>query len=133
MYFSKLGAVGVNYARLWLTDSGWDDLAVEIAVANFSLPNTWSVYSAEIILYVILTLYNVLLRRLDYVVELAEHKGIHLLMCTESFNYFCTRITGELVVVMATTVAYYSGCHGNYWSPIVVVMVTCICFVHSTL
>lgn len=43
MYFSKLAAVGANYARLWLTDSTWDDLAVEIAVANFSLPNTWSV------------------------------------------------------------------------------------------
>lgn len=41
MYFSKLMEVGANYARLWLTDSGWDDLAVEIAVGNFSLPNTW--------------------------------------------------------------------------------------------
>jgi len=41
MYFSKLMEVEANYARLWLTDSGWDDLAVEIAVGNFSLPNTW--------------------------------------------------------------------------------------------
>jgi endo-1,4-beta-mannosidase len=72
MYFGSLGSVGCNYARLWLTDSGWDDLAVEVEVGNYSLENTW---------------------RLDYVVELAERKGIHLLMCTESFNYFCTKST----------------------------------------
>ncbi|KAL5516111.1 hypothetical protein EMCRGX_G001382 [Ephydatia muelleri] len=69
VYFERLSDVGVNYARLWLTDSSWDDLAVQIGMANFSLPNSW---------------------RLDYVVELAEVKGIHLLMCTESFNCFCT-------------------------------------------
>ena len=28
-------------------------------------------------------------RRLDYVVELAENLGMHLLMCTESYNFFC--------------------------------------------
>jgi hypothetical protein len=68
-YFGKLAANGGNYARLWLTDSAWDDLAVEVNVGNVSLTNTW---------------------RLDYVVELAEKLNIHLLMCTESFNYFCT-------------------------------------------
>ena len=41
MYFDKLSDVGVNYARLWLTDNLWDDLAVQIGMANFSLPNTW--------------------------------------------------------------------------------------------
>ena len=43
MYFERLSDVGVNYARLWMTDSSWDDLAVQIGMANFSLPNTWYV------------------------------------------------------------------------------------------
>lgn len=40
-YFGKLAANGGNYARLWLTDSAWDDLAVEVGIANMSLTNTW--------------------------------------------------------------------------------------------
>lgn len=40
-YFGKLAANGGNYARLWLTDSAWDDLAVEVDLANMSLTNTW--------------------------------------------------------------------------------------------
>ncbi|CAI7995235.1 Mannan endo-1,4-beta-mannosidase A, partial [Geodia barretti] len=76
-YFGKLAANGGNYARLWLTDSAWDDLAVEVKVGNMSLANTW---------------------RLDYVVKLAEKLNIHLLMCTESFNYFCTSSSGSKVV-----------------------------------
>lgn len=42
-YFGKLAANGGNYARLWLTDSAWDDLAVEVDIANMSLTNTWLV------------------------------------------------------------------------------------------
>lgn len=34
--------------------------------------------------------------------ELAEKLNIHLLMCTESFNYFCTVKSGEGVVLSAT-------------------------------
>lgn len=63
----KLSTNGANYARLWLTDPSFVDLAVEIANFNVSLPNTW---------------------RLDYVVQLAEKFNIRLLMCTESFNCF---------------------------------------------
>ena len=44
VYFERLSDVGVNYARLWLTDSSWDDLAVQIGMANFSLPNSWYVH-----------------------------------------------------------------------------------------
>ena len=40
-YFGKLADSGGNYARLWLTDVVFDDLAVEINVGNMSLPNTW--------------------------------------------------------------------------------------------
>lgn len=45
-YFGKLASNNANYARLWLTDSGWDDLAVEVGVTQMSLPNTWSVLLA---------------------------------------------------------------------------------------
>ena len=65
--FNKLSKNGVNYARLWLTDAEFNDLAVEITNFNISLPNTW---------------------RLDYIVQLAEKLDIRLLMCTESFNCF---------------------------------------------
>ena len=40
-YFGKLASNGANYARLWLTDVAWDDLAVEVALGNMSLSNTW--------------------------------------------------------------------------------------------
>ena len=66
-YFNSLSQNGANYARLWLTNNDFDDLAVEVANFNISLTNTW---------------------RLDYVVQLAERLQIRLLMCTESFNCF---------------------------------------------
>ena len=42
-YFGKIATNGGNYARLWLTEVAWNDLAVEAALGNISLANTWYV------------------------------------------------------------------------------------------
>lgn len=42
-YFGKLADNGGNYARLWLTDVVFDGLAVQVGVAQMSLPDTWLV------------------------------------------------------------------------------------------
>ena len=99
-YFGKLAANGGNYARLWLTDSAWDDLAVEVEVGNMSLSNTWLV----VLLFLFYHVLHSHFRRLDYVVQLAEKLNIHLLMCTESFNYFCTVSSGAIQIVVIVIV-----------------------------
>jgi hypothetical protein len=88
-YFGKLAANGGNYARLWLTDRAWDDLTVEVKLGNMSLDDTW---------------------RLDYVVQLAEKLDIHLLMCTESYNNFCTVSD----VICTWDLSYYNVANGGF-------------------
>jgi hypothetical protein len=88
-YFGKLAANGGNYARLWLTDRAWDDLTVEVQLGNMSLDDTW---------------------RLDYVVQLAEKLDIHLLMCTESYNNFCTVSD----VICTWDLSYYNVANGGF-------------------
>lgn len=56
------------HQRVWLTDS-WDDLFIETALGNYSLPNAHHV---------------------DAVLAAAAQYGVRVLMCIESFNLFCT-------------------------------------------
>ena len=68
-YLTNLSQAGANYVRVWLTD-GWDDLFVETQLGNYSLTNTANI---------------------DRLLHLAETRGIKILMCTESFNFFCSK------------------------------------------
>ena len=68
-YLSNLSRSGANYIRVWLTDS-WTDLYVEDALGNYSQPNS---------------------HKIDKLLRLAEANNIRVLMCTESFNLFCSR------------------------------------------
>ena len=52
-------------------------------------------------------------------VQLAEKLNIHLLMCTESFNYFCTSSSGEKVL------SHLSHSNYNYYSDICLVKAPC--------
>lgn len=69
-YIQNLSSAGANYIRVWLTDGGWDDMAVETELGNYSLTNTDNI---------------------DELLALAEANGIKVLMCTESFNFFCSK------------------------------------------
>lgn len=69
-YLQNLSSAGANYIRVWLTDGGWDDMAVETQLGNYSLTNTDNI---------------------DALLTLAEANGIKILMCTESFNFFCSK------------------------------------------
>ena len=68
-YLTNLSQAGANYIRVWLTD-GWDDLFVETQLGNYSVTNTANI---------------------DRLLDLAEALGIKILMCTESFNFFCSK------------------------------------------
>ncbi len=62
-YFSKMMETGENYARLWL--SPWAFTLEWDRLGYYSLENAW---------------------RLDYVMELAEKKGIYIMLCLDTFN-----------------------------------------------
>lgn len=71
-WFSKLSAHGGNYARLWIgpfdsftLERKKRDAQDEAGIGRYDLANAW---------------------RLDYVLQLAEQKGIYLMFCIESFN-----------------------------------------------
>jgi hypothetical protein len=68
-YLQNLSAAGANYIRVWLTDS-FDDLFLENKLGNYSLSHA---------------------QNIDNVLKLAETYHIKVLMCTESFNFFCTK------------------------------------------
>ena len=68
-YLANLSQAGANYIRVWLTDR-WDDLFVETQLGNYSVTNTDNI---------------------DKLLSLAEARGIKVLMCTESFNLFCSK------------------------------------------
>jgi len=70
-WFTHLAAAGGNYARLWLAGTwiatapiAWEDPA-QISADRFNLASSW---------------------RLDRVVEMAEHQGLYLMLCLDSFN-----------------------------------------------
>jgi hypothetical protein len=71
-WFKDYGAVGVNYARLWL-DPGWVTLAMTVpgkpsegkGLGQINLGDAW---------------------RLDYVFDLARADGLNLQLCMESYN-----------------------------------------------
>ena len=69
-YLQNLSSAGANYIRVWLTNGGWDDMAVETQLGNYSLANTDNI---------------------DELLTLAEALSIKVLMCTESFNHFCSK------------------------------------------
>lgn len=71
-WFAKLAANGGNYARLWIgpfdsftLERRKRDAQDEAGIGRYDLANAW---------------------RLDYVLQLAEQKGIYLMFCAESFN-----------------------------------------------
>jgi hypothetical protein len=68
-YLKNLSSSGANYIRVWLTDS-WTDLYVENSLGNYSQENS---------------------HKVDKLLQMAETMGIRVLMCTESFNLFCSK------------------------------------------
>ena len=68
-YMANLSKSGANYIRIWLTDS-WTDLYIENFLGNYSQVNA---------------------HKLDELLQMAEASGIRVLMCTESFNLFCSK------------------------------------------
>jgi hypothetical protein len=67
-FLTNLSAHGANYIRVWLTDSAWDDMAVETQLGNYSLANT---------------------ERIEDLLILSHELNIKVLMTIESFNYLC--------------------------------------------
>lgn len=66
-WFADYQKAGVNYGRLWLSPN-WSTFGLETKEAGYGRidpGNAW---------------------RLDYVMKLAQQKGIHLMLCFESFN-----------------------------------------------
>lgn len=64
-WLDKLAANGCNWARLWIGPQDLFALETPGGLGRCNQPNAW---------------------RLDYVTELAEHRGIRLMFCLESFN-----------------------------------------------
>jgi len=69
-YFASMEAAGENYARLWM-GPGWSPFSLQHAgegggLARFDQGRAW---------------------RLDYVLDLAERRGLYVMLCLESFNY----------------------------------------------
>lgn len=67
-FLRNLSVHGANYIRVWLTDSAWDDMAVETALGNYSIANT---------------------ARIESLLKSCDTLGIKVLMTIESFNYLC--------------------------------------------
>ena len=71
LWFSHLAAAGCNYARLWLAPwmftapIAWPDEPEAKRAGSFSLRSSW---------------------RLDQVVQMAERRGLYLMLCLDSFN-----------------------------------------------
>jgi polygalacturonase len=67
-FLRNLSAHGATFIRVWLTDSAWDDMAVETALGNYSVANT---------------------ARIESLLTSCHALGIKVLMTIESFNYLC--------------------------------------------
>ena len=68
-YLTNLSKSGANYIRVWLTDS-WTDFYLENSLGNYSQMNA---------------------HKIDELLQMASAHGIRVLMCTESFNLFCSK------------------------------------------
>jgi hypothetical protein len=84
-WFAKLAAVGANYARLWMSSWAfgleWIRRAPDGSIASSSLGNYLDRLDRA--------------WRLDRVLEEAERRGIHIMLCLQNHGAFSTTINAE--------------------------------------
>ena len=66
-WFTALQNAGANFARLWMSPNGFNIEHMANSRTNYSLPTTW---------------------QLDYVLQLAEQKGIYVQLCLDYHGMF---------------------------------------------